>query len=211
MTKTRLPLVVEQGLRQARQERESVLMDFERDLNQQRAAREITTTCTRGCHHCCYFPMTCSLLEGVELYRYLALHGQWSTLLRDRCEEHAAKVWALAHPVWLLSRVPCPLLRNGTCLGHGGRPSDCRTLYSRGDPHYCHPHRLTAETPFVDRKLVQARCVEIDDRVLTKHRIVYVPLPISKALLLGEQLDKGEIELEEVGARLYADHQRATS
>jgi len=205
----RLPLATEHAFSHARQSRISEVSRFEAQLHQQRAEKTLRTTCTRGCHHCCYYPMTCSLLEGIELHHHLKGKGLWSAPLQKACVMHVGKTWALPHPVWLLSMIPCPLLQEGECLAYDARPVDCRTIWAKGDPHYCHPHRFSVETPFVDRKQVQAEVARIDDAALQRYRLVYIPLPISKALLLAEALDRGELELEELGAKLYADYQKA--
>jgi Fe-S-cluster containining protein len=198
MTRRNLPVLVERSISEAAAGRRLVAFDFEK-----RARQMGEITCRKGCSHCCYHPLMISVLEGIELYRGLVAQGVWSKL-RPAIVEHQDATWGLSLEVWLLSMRPCPLLKDDLCSAYDVRPMSCRITVSVGDPHLCHPHRLDGGSGILPKKGSFEATRKFEDGLLRMHGLKSSLIPMSAAVLLGEQIDKGELELGEAYA-YYAE------
>lgn len=193
--KRRLPVVVEKTVADAQAARAQLSASF--------GTTEVPTSCSKGCSNCCYHPVYLSVLEGVSLFRWLSKHRLWTVALKAKFQEVANQTWGLKPEIWILSLIPCPLLTDkGTCAAYAGRPLACKTLFSLGDPYYCHPHRLGPETGIIDRKSLFMALHAAESKLLRKHYLENIQLPLASAVLYGERISKGELELEELGAEL---------
>lgn len=204
-----LPKLVERTLREARSVRSQILDLFERD----QIGQEGAVTCLKGCHHCCYHPVLLSILEGIELYRYLEDNGLWGSTLKRAFHRAQDLTFDRSMEVWLLSMVPCPLLDDGgLCRAYDARPFFCRITASRGDPHYCHPHRINKrDTAFVPRAEYIERLNTLETRLLKQHRLPMDRLPLAAAVLLAERVCKEDIELIDASTEVVLDWIRRMS
>lgn len=195
--KRKLPLLTEQSFATLRHTRIQLATEFETQtkLQVQEAGGKIS--CKSGCANCCYHPVLITAIEGVLLYRWLASHGRWTPSLRASLKEHADKTRDLNHSVWFLSAIPCPLLgKDAMCSAYEGRPFQCRATFSFGNPGDCHPHRID-DAKLVDRQEAMAKYHSIQAKIAKKHGLQMVILPLSAAILLGERISSGELDLEE--------------
>lgn len=203
--KRKLPILLERDLNKVRTERYTRAEAFTKGVREAASAEGLTITCSAGCSACCTHPVMIGLLEGILVYRWLTLHGMWTADLRARLTKHASETWALAHEVWWLSNIPCPLLVDDRCSVHEGRPFVCRATISTGDPTYCHPHRLGLETGIVPRAAVVDEFQRLEEQKLRANGLVALQLPISKALLVAEAILSGTLAIEAVAASLVKD------
>jgi len=207
-SKHHLPLVIEQAVTDAAMGRSTLLTAFEQEvlLGTSEAG---PVTCTKGCHHCCYHPVTSTLLEGIVIFRWLQRHRRWTATLKAALEAVSARTWNLPLEVWMLSRIPCPLLdRDGLCSVYESRPAMCQTAFSRGDPYYCEPHRITTgEAGLISRAKVLAKLEEVDQRLLKQIGMNPLRLPLATALLYAGKVCEGELDPAEVGRALWYEHQ----
>jgi Fe-S-cluster containining protein len=195
----RLPLLVERGVREAEVGRSEFILRHDQKLR----AQPERVTCEKGCHHCCYYPVLISLLEGLTIYRGLVERRVWSSLLRKQFEKHAEKTLNLMPAVWFLGMIPCPLLHEDKCLGYEARPTTCRAAHSTGDPYYCHPHRLSPGTAFGTQKEIGQQVFEVEDQILKRLDLTYFQMPLSMAVLYAEKITKGELDIHDVGPDLW--------
>jgi hypothetical protein len=115
--------------------------------------------------------------------------------MRKKLEAHANKTFDLAAPIWLLLDTPCPLLDKGLCIAYEARPFTCRVLYAVGDPYNCTPRRI-ASARIVTRDDITTRFREDETKILARHGLSLVGLPVSRATLIGEKVASGSDDLE---------------
>jgi len=200
---SKLPLRVERSVRESRLARLRLADDFERDQRQQKAG----STCAKGCHHCCYYPIMMTVLEGIDIHRWLVKNHLWSHDLQQAFAATAKQTWGQSIEVWTLGMIPCPLLKDGLCVAYKKRPFVCRLTVSRGDPHYCHPHRINdADTQLSPRKPWMEKLEVVERGLLRQHKLAHIYLPLAAAVLYGERVSKEEIDLSEVDLRLWLDY-----
>jgi len=195
----RLPLVVEQGLASIRLAKTRLA----HTLSQRVGIENIT--CHRGCTHCCHYPVTVSLWEGISLYRALQREGLWRAQLKANLEHHAGLTFGTAPEVWLMAGIACPLLDGALCSVYASRPFRCRSTVSTRDPDLCRPVHFGRET-FED---VARESMEFDglerraSRASRDHvRGLDEHVPLSVAVLIGYQLVEEQIELDEIALTL---------
>ncbi len=198
---TRLPILVERTFANVRATQIQLGLEHE-----QRVRQQYTVTCRAGCSNCCHHPFLISIVEGVLLYRWLVAHGRWTPSLRGRVEEARNKTLGLALEVWLLGNIPCPLLdAQRLCVAYAARPLNCRTRFSAGTPDACHPHALGSQPGLIDNSAVIA---EFNSETRTKLRQLeskgYL-MPLAEALTLGERLDNGTLEIENLDLEYAKD------
>jgi Fe-S-cluster containining protein len=185
---TKLPVIQAQAIAGVRIEQAERARKYQEGLQD-------TPVCRKGCDHCCYHPIRISVMEGTLLYWHLRNNGLWSGALKGRLEEHSKLTLNLSPAVWLLSKIPCPLLQDSQCVAYKARPFLCRTNYSTGDPDLCHPARLSVATPMPDR---QEDLVDFYSVELAAHKgqgAPYWRLPLSLAVLLGSRIGEGQVNL----------------
>ncbi len=192
MAKRHLP-VVEQGLGSIR-------------ISRTRAATALfhrigldAITCRKGCDHCCHYPVRISVLEGMLLYRELQRLQLWNGKLKNALERHSKQTYELTPEVWLLANIPCPLLTEHRCAAYAARPFACRMTVSVGDPDHCRPAQ------FERASLVphDAEASTFNDAVQrasrnAQSRLLHHPVPVSTAVLLGQQVAEGEASLDDL-------------
>ncbi len=183
----KLPLLTERSLAQMKADR----IELSKSLD----AKLPFVSCKPGCSACCSYPLYVSILEGMVLYRHLTEKGLWSPSLRKKLEQHADRTFDLTAEVWFMLDLPCPLLDKGKCSAYAARPFTCRTLYARTDPKFCHPHRVVG-AKYVPRDGLTAQFREAETKILARHRLSLLGMPLSRAILLGEKIVSGEIDLE---------------
>lgn len=186
MAKRKLPLLTERSLAQTK----AASVQFANDL------KLPEVSCKAGCAHCCSYPLYISILEGMILFRYLTNRGHWTPTLRKKLEQHSTQTYDLPAEIWLLTDIPCPLLdKNNKCSAYAVRPFSCRTLYAISEARLCHPHRM-ANAHYVSRDDATAVFREAEARILARHKLPLMGMPVSKAILLGEKIINGEGDLE---------------
>ena len=187
MARRKLPFLTERSLDQVKADRIGLSTEFVATLPR--------VSCSKGCSACCSYPVYISVLEGILLYRHLTEKGHWTPSLRKKLEKHADTTFDLSAEIWLLIDMPCPLLDKNKCLAYEARPFTCRTTFTRGDPYNCVPKRIVSSR-FVPKDDVTAKIREVETRLLAKHGLSLIGLPISKAILIGEKIVIGEADLE---------------
>ena len=195
--KTRLPILVDRSVREAKASRLTIAENYEVQLRARLAEEGVNVACKKGCANCCYHPLYISLLEGVSLFQWLSDNGLWTEKLRQQFEAVSESVRELAPEVWALSLIPCPLLdlKNKTCRAYTSRPFSCRITFSIGDPEECHPHRLGPGR--LPKQELFEGMANIETSLLKRHRLSLISLPLATAVLYGEKIARGEIELED--------------
>lgn len=189
----RLPILVEQSI----QEGAVARMELAQGFVQKAYAEPGEISCRKGCDNCCYHPVLLSVLEGISLFRWLQDHGMWTRALRSKLEEDRARTWGLSIEVWALSAQPCPFLETGKCSIYDGRPMTCRITLSKGDPHACHPHRMSQGAGLLPKRTTLEEASIREAALLKRHGLKFIRVPLASAILLGEKIVKGEVELED--------------
>jgi len=202
--KRKLPILVEGSIGQTQVLRTDLASKFDMAVRQ---SGEKRVTCTVGCSWCCYHPIHISVFEGVLIYRWLVSQNQWTLKLREKLKEVSDRQYGVSFEVWLLALIPCPLLdENKRCSAYKARPLICRTYYSVGDPFNCHPHRLGTETEIVQREAVVDRYHQEQEKLLRRHKLQFLTMPIGTAVLLGAKLCEGEIAIDAINETLYHEY-----
>jgi len=198
-----IPESIQRRLRTLRAQREGIDVGFHRDV-----LVGGTVSCTRGCHHCCHYPLYVSLLEGILTYQWLSDHRLWVQELRNQFKSVAQQTWGLRMEVWMLSNIPCPLLNGeGLCHAYGGRPLYCRTIYSRAPSHYCHPHRFVEATAgLVPRTEPTKALAAAENQLFRSLKLNRTLLPFAVAVLYGEHITQGELDLRDATVLNLNDH-----
>lgn len=197
----RLPLI-ERGLAATKLSR----AQLDQALVAQMELRKQYPNCKAGCSHCCHYPLTISVFEGALLYSELKTRRLWTTDLELALTQHSKKVLGLAPEVWLMSEVPCPLLREGTCTAYSARPFVCRSRWALGDPEDCRPARFGLSATTVDHG-EQLEVFRAQEKAVAKSvRAPYATYPISTAVLLGHAVVEDGLDISDVwitAASLY--------
>ena len=192
--KRQLPILVERAIAEVRALQVGVGSDFEGSVRQ-----GVSVSCKVGCANCCHHPFLVTVPEGLLLYRSLVAHGNWTASMRQRIEQTRNKTLGLDFRVWLLSNIPCPLLVDRKCSAYGARPLHCRATFSRGVPEMCHPHELGGGTDLVPNTEVVVGYHSKVRALFKRIRVTGALMPLAEAILLGEAIDSGEIEIEDAG------------
>lgn len=202
MSKRRLPLLVERTLADIYATQLQMVEAFDqKTLNTVGAA----ITCSEGCSNCCYHPFFISVAEGIVLYRYLAENGLWTPSFQKRVEDTRTRTLGTAWGVWLLSNIPCPLLENDRCVAYEVRPMNCRMTYAISDPEYCHVHKLGEETQQIPRVEPMKAFRVQEAKLLKRHDLKGVLVPLSEAVLAGEAVVNGTTTLERIEEKFLMD------
>jgi Fe-S-cluster containining protein len=202
-TKYELSAEFEQTLRQFQVKQLMLATDYDRSV--------LTTgsiSCKKGCSQCCYYPVLSSTLESLLIYRSIVKHRLWTNSLKKAFDEHSNRVRGLNLEVWMLSKIPCPLLNisTGTCKIYKDRPFPCHTIYSRADPYYCDPAHSGGMPVLVPRNALLNEVSEMESDCLIQHQIGRIILPMSTAVLFAEKLEKGEINFSSLGVLVWQDY-----
>jgi hypothetical protein len=206
MTRRSLPLLLERDTHEVEAQRFERAGAFEASVRDTAEDLGRVISCVVKCSACCSHPVGISILEGISLFRWLVERGLWTASLQAKLQTHSTQVWGLAHEVWFLSNIPCPLLSESKCSAHEGRPFVCRTTWSTGDPYDCHPHRFGPRTGIVPRADTIRDFHQMEASKLRQHVLKHIPLPISKALLLAERVCSGKLAIEDVQHTLLKEY-----
>ena len=164
-------------------------------------------SCSKGCSDCCLHPVTTSVFEGLLIYRHLVASGRWTPSLRHSLEKASDALLGLAYEVWLLSAQPCVFLEGSLCSVYPVRPIQCRTTFSIEDPSLCHPHRLTGSALLPRSDLLEEYGTK-ERKLMRDVGVARFQIPIPTAVLLGERLETGKVDIEQLDAeiiRLYKE------
>jgi Fe-S-cluster containining protein len=148
-----------------------------------------------------------SILEGILIYRWLLSRGKWTTKLKAHLKDVADRQYGVSYEVWLLALIPCPLLtEDKKCGAYEARPLNCRAYYATSDPHYCHPHRLGPTTEIVDRAGAIDSFHEGQEKILRRHKLQFLTMPIGSAVLLGEKVCNEDLDIDTVDRHLFQEY-----
>lgn len=197
----RLPVVVETSISTVKALQTQVGEKFVREMRKV----ETHTACKRGCDHCCYHPFLITVAEGVLLYRWLLANNLWSTKLRQRLEQHRETTLGLDFDVWLMGKVPCPLLENHQCTAYSARPLHCRVTFSTMLPELCDPHDLGPNTPLIPNVETIVQYSQEVRRILDKLGTKGLMMPLSEAVLMGESIDNGKLPIDKADQQYLKD------
>lgn len=84
--------------------------------------------CKKGCGHCCWTTVGVMAPEAIYLADQLraALSEEELAVVQERAEDSAQKLQAMERGARLEARMPCAVLRDGTCSAYQHRPLVCR-------------------------------------------------------------------------------------
>lgn len=196
----KLPVLFEQAVGSIQAEATDKGFAFERLIRKDRPP-----TCSKGCDHCCYYPIEISVFEAIPIYRHLVQQGRWTPSFIKTVREHAKTTSLLASSVWLLTKVPCPLLVDRKCSAHGVRPFHCRTFFSFGDPYYCDGLNFGSDTGLVSKEEVMRNFRSYEKLLSEQAGLSYIIMPVSRALLIAEELVQGVISPNDVTRKAMLD------
>lgn len=164
-------------------------------------------TCRPGCASCCYHPVMITVLEGITIYRWLQKRGKWTDNLKKKLKDASDKQYGTSFETWLFAMIPCPLLtEKNLCSVYEARPLICRSYYATSDPDACHPHRLGENTKIVDRTAAVDPFHAKQEEILKRHKLHFGAVPIGTALLLGERICTGDLDLESVDIEVLKEY-----
>jgi Fe-S-cluster containining protein len=88
--------------------------------------------CSKGCHWCCHQPVYAMSYELDFLNQFLKENfiSETRNEIAVRSAEKREKLSVLKGDDLLYSKVPCPLLKEGTCMAYEARPVACRIYLS---------------------------------------------------------------------------------
>lgn len=204
----RLPLLVERSVREVETAKIDAASKFELSTKQILSEEKVVITCRPGCAYCCYHPIMISILEAVPLYNHLQKRGMWTDALRKRLKETSDLQYGASFETWLYANIPCPLLDTTTkkCTAYAARPLICRAYLATSDPENCHPHRLGEDTRILDRSSVVDGYHKVQEKVLHRHKLQFLTVPIGKALLLAEKVATGVLDLEGIDIEILKEY-----
>lgn len=194
MARRKLPLFTERTLAETKATQIALAQKF--------VDRIEDVTCKIKCTYCCHHAVLVTLPEGVLLYKALAHRGLWTPSLQKKLRERADQTIDLSPVVWHLSNIPCPLLDKDLCLVYPARPFSCRTAVSQQDPANCHPHKVNIGAT-VPRRAVLEEFLTSQVRLLARHRMEALLMPIAVAVLFGERVMSGDTDFEHFGRFLW--------
>lgn len=193
MSRRKLPIFVDQAVGALKAEVIARGSAFERMVR-----KETTLSCRPGCDACCYYPIEISLLEAIPIYRALTEKGRWTPSFVKSLKEHADKTAFLSASIWMMSRIPCPLLADRRCSIYESRPLHCRTMWAKGDPYYCNGQNFGPQTTLVPKDEVMLDFFKYEDLIAQSVQLTNYKLPIGRAILLAEQIVTGQLSLHDV-------------
>ena len=203
----KLPVIQEKGLASLKVFRS----ERERDMVDGLIQNEVNTTCSKGCSACCYHPLHISVAEGILLYRHLRDKGLWTKLLEIDLQIHAQKTTGLAPEIWLMARIRCPLLKDNLCSAYEARPFVCRTTFSKGLPELCDVSTFSQDTPVIPRITELEDFHKRESSMVDAGKARKWLLPLSLAVLVGADIDKGKTELNQSAQKILEHYLKSTS
>jgi Fe-S-cluster containining protein len=203
--KHKLPMVVEGHISRVQFMRLDRASRFERTI-----LNKGPMSCSKGCSHCCYYPLYVSIFEGILLYRWLVAHGKWTPSFQESLKKHRDLVSFLAPQVWMLSQIPCPLLdlKTNQCTGHAERPFLCRTTISQQDPDGCKAGNMAQGFGPVPKQEVLKEFHQEEEKLLKLNGVNSVVMTLGQALLLAAKVERGEVDLDHIDFEIYKDYRK---
>lgn len=198
-----IPTEISRAVGDMRVARESVAKAVERVA----VALKPTVSCCPGCAHCCLWPVSISILEGIDILLHLRGTRRWTTTLQERVRAAADVVTGLTYPIWLNSQTPCVFLNEQQhCQIYGARPTLCRTAFSNGISEGCQPHSMGRNHSILRRTEAIVLFQSAEREILRHHKVDYHTMPIPTAVLVGERIVNGEFDLSHAGAAIFSEH-----
>ena len=199
-SKRKLPILVDQAVGSVQAESTAKAQAFERLIR-----KKSQPTCAPGCSNCCHLPIETSVLEAIPMYRFLVQRGRWTPDLRQRLQAHANTTTSLAPSVWMLTRIPCPMLKDNRCGVYDVRPFHCRSMWATGDPFYCDPQSFGPETTLVAKDELMESFWRHEKLMAQQVGMPYFRMPISRALLTAEQIVQGSLSVRDIAHSLFLE------
>lgn len=198
----KLPIFVERSIQQLQSDRMELAFGFEREV-----AGITAVSCRPGCAACCHYPLNITILEAFPLYGALVERGLWTPSLKEKLTKAAELTSGLSFQVWLLAKIPCPLLDGkNRCMAYEDRPFNCRVTLATGDPFYCDPQRIGTQTSIKPHKEVSTEFIARETAILRKHGLLHLTMPVGRAILMAERVCSGTLTLELVDRTYFTDH-----
>jgi Fe-S-cluster containining protein len=212
MTKRRLPIAIEESIGKVEVLRNDLSTDYSRRIQVEVPKSGFKVTCSAGCAWCCHHPVVISILEGILIYRWMVKQGQWTSRIREKLKESADQQFGTAYHIWMKALIPCPLLDDtNRCSVYSTRPLICRAYYAISDPHYCHPHRISREhTRLLPRDSVVEPFHAEQEKILRRHKLQLINMPIGAALLMAEKVCSDTVDLEAIDGLLIKEYGERT-
>ena len=200
-SRRKLPLFVERSIQQVQAERLALADKFVGAII---GTKPIS--CKAGCSACCHHPLLITILEAIPLYGALVDRGRWTPSFKAKLRKTSEETSGLSMGVWLLAKIPCPLLDADRCSAYEDRPYACRATVATGDPYYCDAQRLGPETTIAPRADTMKEFHEREAEILHKHNLLHLTMPVSRAILMAERVCSGNLTLESVDRTYIFDH-----
>jgi Fe-S-cluster containining protein len=146
-------------------------------------AREMKTTCVKGCNNCCMLFATCTLPEGILIAEVLLQKPDWRAIvprLKKAAEEFCFE--GVGAHTYLNKKIPCVFLQDGLCSIYEIRPSTCRYYYSIQDPKLCDPDDPRRKVATIDSSQIMDRInmfsIMVANKLHTPDIIAPIPLMV---------------------------------
>ncbi|WP_439183269.1 YkgJ family cysteine cluster protein [Carboxylicivirga taeanensis] len=97
--------------------------------------QNITVDCKKGCSWCCYQPVFGVAHEFHYLWKFIELNmdAAEQKAILQRAFDNYQKRGRLSQEELEKSKLPCPLLKNGSCSAYPARPMACRIYLSMSE------------------------------------------------------------------------------
>ncbi len=104
-------------------------------LSAEAQRHNVSIDCRKGCNWCCYQPIFGVAHEFHYLWKFIELNmgeDERKSILQ-RAFDNYQKRGRLSQDKLLKSKLPCPLLKDGTCSAYQARPMACRIYLSMSE------------------------------------------------------------------------------
>ena len=164
-------------------------------------------SCRVGCAHCCTWPMDVTILEGIDICSYLMAKNRWTTRLREKVQLAADTLTGLTFQIWVHSQTTCIFLDDTNhCTIYERRPFVCQCTVSTGLPSECQNYQAAQGVNVVPRVLHTMAFRNVEETILSAHRVKMHTMPLATALLAAEPICLGNMELWQANASVFAEH-----
>ncbi|WP_430809359.1 MULTISPECIES: YkgJ family cysteine cluster protein [unclassified Carboxylicivirga] len=104
-------------------------------LTEEAGRQNITIDCHKGCNWCCHQPIFGVSHEFHYLWQFMLLNmnEEERKKVLQRAFDNYQKRGRLSQEALAKSKLPCPLLINGTCGAYAARPMACRIYLSMSE------------------------------------------------------------------------------
>jgi Fe-S-cluster containining protein len=131
----------------------------EMDPLAERGAKQMGSTCTKGCAHCCYLLTTATLSEGLLIAEKLLVKPDWKALLPRLRESALAHCYeGVSRVTYFEKKLPCVFLgKDNLCTIYDIRPACCRYHYVASDPAKCSPDDREGKTAVINLQMLEEK------------------------------------------------------